>query len=163
MCCCAESAVRGNLLFDMLAPAARVRVIASMTRLDVPRGRQIIRQGETSAKHFYVLAEGACEAFIQRQGEARRQKVYSYEPGRCAAPRHRRLAFPISPSILVILPDITQLCDIVKCFRQQLQLQRHNCGSQRLLSSQSFKIHNYVRHTMFIAARAMMQEAPMST
>ena len=77
--------MKGNLLFDMLAPAAKERVIASMMRLDVLKGTQIIRQGETNAKHFYVLAEGACEAFISKDSdEARRRKVFSYEPGRWA-------------------------------------------------------------------------------
>jgi CRP-like cAMP-binding protein len=69
-------------LFDMLAPAELARVIGSMTPLEVPACTQIIRQGDTDAKNFYVLESGACEAFLEPdKTRHKRQKVYSYTPG----------------------------------------------------------------------------------
>ncbi len=40
----AEDAVKGNLLFDMLTPAARRDVIDSMTPLSTPSGTNIVVQ-----------------------------------------------------------------------------------------------------------------------
>ena len=40
----AEAAIKNNLLFDMLSPAARREVIDSMTPLSVPSGTRIITQ-----------------------------------------------------------------------------------------------------------------------
>lgn len=78
----ADRAVNGNLLFDMLEPAALARVIGSMTPLDVPANSQIIQQGDTVAKNFFVLASGSCEAFLEPNSERpTRQKVFRYTPG----------------------------------------------------------------------------------
>ena len=81
----AESATQKNLLFEHLPSTTTTKqaIFDSMTSLDVAAGTHIIKQGDTDAKTFYVLAMGTCEVLLQKPewGPEPRQ-VLSYESGR---------------------------------------------------------------------------------
>lgn len=79
----AETATQKNLLFEHLLRATKQAIFDSMTPLEVAARTSIIKQGDTDAKTFYVLASGSCEVLLQTPdsgGEAR--QVLIYEPGR---------------------------------------------------------------------------------
>ena len=79
----AETATQKNLLFEHLLRATKQAIFESMTPLEVAAGTSIIKQGDTDAKTFYVLARGSCEVLLQTpdSGSEARQ-VLTYEPGR---------------------------------------------------------------------------------
>ena len=79
----AESATQKSLLFEHLPRATRQAIFDSMTPLNVPASTCIIKQGDTDAKTFYVLASGSCEVLLQKAewGKEPRQ-VLTYESGR---------------------------------------------------------------------------------
>lgn len=79
----AESATQKNLLFEHLLRATKQAIFESMTPLEVAAGTSIIKQGDTEAKTFYVLASGCCEVLLQTPawGTEPRQ-VLTYDPGR---------------------------------------------------------------------------------
>lgn len=79
----AEAATQKNLLFEHLLRATKQAIFESMTPLEVPAGTSIIKQGDTDAKTFYVLAVGSCEVLLQKPdwGSEPRQ-VLTYDPGR---------------------------------------------------------------------------------
>lgn len=79
---CAEKAIEGNLLFDMLSMSAKRAIIDSMTPLHVTVGTDIITQGDTDATKFYVLEKGACDVYV-KGADGITRRVHSYKAGRC--------------------------------------------------------------------------------
>jgi cGMP-dependent protein kinase len=80
-----ERAVTGNLLFDTLTAPARRAIINSMSPLSVPPGTAIIKQGDTDAKRFYVLASGQATVHVANADTGASTQVATYAPARRAA------------------------------------------------------------------------------
>jgi hypothetical protein len=80
---CAERAVEGNLLFDMLSLPARQAIFRSMSLHMVSAGTKIISQGDTDATKFYVLEKGTCDVFVTNEATGNvPKKVHTYPSGR---------------------------------------------------------------------------------
>eukprot|EP00884_Botryococcus_braunii_P004081 jgi/Botrbrau1/13674/Bobra.0378s0007.2 len=77
-----EQATQGNLLFEMLSIPARQAIYRSMKPMLVSAGTDIITQGDTEARQFYVLEKGTCNALIaSEQWGNIPKKVHTYSPG----------------------------------------------------------------------------------
>ncbi|KAF5835635.1 putative cGMP-dependent protein kinase [Dunaliella salina] len=74
-------AVRDNLLFQDLPPAALDIIIDSMHPVTVPAGVDIIRQGESPASQFYVLEEGSCDVWARSSSKHKPKLCASYQSG----------------------------------------------------------------------------------
>ena len=74
-----ESAVKNNLLFEMVSIPARRAIINSMWPMDADPGKLIIRQGDVGGDKFFVLESGTCEITIEDPEKA--TKKFNLEAG----------------------------------------------------------------------------------
>ena len=72
----------GNLLFDTLTAPARRAIINSMSPMSVPPGTAMIKQGDTDATRFYVLASGRATVHVADAHTGATAQVATYGPAR---------------------------------------------------------------------------------
>ncbi|KAG1665295.1 hypothetical protein FOA52_015872 [Chlamydomonas sp. UWO 241] len=75
------AALRMNKLFQDLPDSALDVIAGSMASVTVAAGTNIIKQGDNNAHEFYVLEEGACEAWVTGAVSGKWAKVQAYGRG----------------------------------------------------------------------------------
>lgn len=72
-----EEGVASNFLFDAMSDQERMTVFHAMQRLNVQAGQLIVRQGDPG-DHFFVVASGLYDVYVQQQPTSRPELVHTY-------------------------------------------------------------------------------------
>jgi CRP-like cAMP-binding protein len=74
--------VNVNVLFKAYAPSERDAIVSAFSKLEVPRGRIIVKQGELG-DDFFAIESGTVEILLEKEGTSISTVVGRLSDGEC--------------------------------------------------------------------------------
>ena len=88
----AFAVMKSHFMFNRMTDTQLNKIASHSERFDLRGGEDLCRQGDTNASFLYVVYEGGCDVFVQKEPDCPPIEIGHFGPGACLGEQVRRAA-----------------------------------------------------------------------